>query len=82
MAVAADAGVAGGRGVLTATCITRAVAAADGGSNRTPPLWATVMTTKVRSTEFWSKMGARFPRNVDVCVLCLYNAESIMKVES
>ena len=49
MAVAADAGVAGGRGVLTATCITRAVAAADGGSNRTPPLWATVMTTKVRS---------------------------------
>ena len=57
---AAAAGVAGGlRGhrVSTATCITRvAAAAADGGSNRTPRLWATVtvMTTKVRSAEFWS----------------------------
>ena len=59
MAAAADAGVAGGRGVLTATCITRAVAAADGGSNRTPPLWATVMTTKVRSAGVWGGLNTR-----------------------
>ena len=46
----AGAGEAGGRGVSTATCITRA-AAADGGSNRTHLQWATVSTTKVRERE-------------------------------
>ena len=48
----AGAGEAGGRGVSTATCITRAAAAAaDGGSNRTPLQWATVSTTKVSERE-------------------------------
>ena len=64
VAVAASAAVAavvaGGRGVLTATCITRVVAAAvDGGSHRTPPLWATVTTTKVRSAERLNSLRRR-----------------------
>ena len=65
MAAAVAAGVAGGRGVSTATCITRAAAAAAaavGGNNRTaaPLPWATVMTTKVRKKQgVWDLKGAK-----------------------
>ena len=62
-AAAVAAGVAGGRGVSTATCITRAAAAAAvGGNNRTaaPLPWAMVMTTKVRKKQgVWDLKGAK-----------------------